>query len=114
MPTGTWLVGMAVATTAYLVSVGLAGREPFELVVQSTTFAVIITALGFALLPALTVARRGFSARFGMIVGVWGGLFGIAMGVGLAVVPGVLLFWVPAALITSAPLVVGAALEFRR
>jgi hypothetical protein len=108
-----WLVGIAAATPLYFVCLAVAGDDVTGIVASSVVFAAILVAISVSLLPGVLVASRGFAARFGTVVGVWGGLFGLAVGLGLTLFPGALWFWIPAGAIAAAPLVVGARAEAR-
>lgn len=108
-----WLVGMAAATPSYFVGLAVAGTDVTGIVASSVVFAAIVVALSVFLLPGALVASRGFAIRWGIAVGVWGGLFGLAVGLGLPLFPGVLWFWIPAGVLTAAPLAIGARAEAR-
>jgi hypothetical protein len=109
----TWLVGVAAATPLYFVGLAVAGEDVEGIVASSVVFAAIMVALSASLLPGTLVASRGFAARWGIAVGVWGGVFGLAVGLGLSLFPGALWFWIPAGAIAAAPLVIGARAEAR-
>jgi hypothetical protein len=108
-----WLVGVAAATPLYFVGLAIAGDDVAGIVAPSVVFAAILVAISVSMLPGVLVASRGFAARFGTVVGVWGGMFGLAVGLGLAMFPGALWFWVPAGVLAATPLVIGARAEVR-
>ncbi|PJJ71395.1 hypothetical protein CLV46_0941 [Diaminobutyricimonas aerilata] len=108
-----WLVGLAASTPVFFTAVGAASDDE-GIVASAIAFVIVVLGLTFALLPGRTVATRGFSTRFGLAVGVWGALFGLALGLGLTFVPGASVWlWMLAGLVTAVPLVVGAAAEAR-
>lgn len=107
----TWLGGMAAMTLAYLSVLGTVGTDRAVLLV-SLVFAVSV--------GAFTVACRGPALFAGNLDGpwrnyvvAWGALFALTMTGGMLQFradPG---FWLTAAAVTAAPLILGAANQAR-
>ena len=111
--TGAWLTGMAVATTSYLTSLGIAGNSDREVAVASLVFGAVVAVLSSTLLPGVRVTAAGFGRRWTASVLGWGALYAVALVVGLTFQRGELLFWSVAGVVTALPLVLGARAELR-
>lgn len=60
------------------------------------------------------VTGRGFVRLHWFVFGTWGGLWAAAATIGFRVFPGVVAFWLPAAVVVSLPFFVGALIAARR
>lgn len=110
----SWLVGWAVASFMYLTALGAIGyRDNRAVLVVSLAFGVCAVGLCVGLLPRAKVIRVGFGRRWTLAVAGWGVLYAVTMIVGLLVFRGELAFWLPMAVLSSVPLVLGARAEIR-
>ncbi len=107
-----WLSGMAVATVMYLAAMGLVGSDT-EVLVLSIPFAVCVAGLSVTLLPGSRVSSTGFARRWITALVSWGVLYAASLVIGLSFFRGVVAFWLPAAIVTALPLVLGARAEAR-
>jgi hypothetical protein len=108
-----WLAATAVASAFYLTGVGAAGRNWVWVAMLSGllgTAVVSVTALFFS--RDVTGARAQMR-RWWRAVLVWLLVLGAALGVGLPLFPGQLWFWLPIAVVSAVPLMVGIAFEVR-
>lgn len=100
----------ALASPVMVLTVGLGGR-----------WAVLPATLGWAAVMTVMVVwaqRQGVVGRgswrlHAIAWGAWGALWAVTVVVGSTLYPGVAAFWVPAALVVTAPLVVAAVLTGR-
>ncbi|MCU1418054.1 MAG: hypothetical protein JWP32_2228 [Schumannella sp.] len=84
-----------------------------NIVAVSVVYAAVLLAISVLLLPGALVASRGFAVRWGIAVGIWGGILGLAVGLGVPLFPGALWFWIPSGFLTAVPLVIAARAEAR-
>lgn len=106
----SWLAGTAVANLMYLTALGVVGTDTAVLVI-SAAFGVCLLGLSLALLPGVRVNKAGFSRRWIAAVVGWGVAYALTMGLGVVFFRGELAFWLPAAAISTLPLVLGARAE---
>ena len=107
-----WLTGMAAADVGYLAALGVADADPDVLVV-SLAFVASVAGLSLGLLPGARASSAGFSRRWVTAVAAWGALYAVALVVGLLAFRAEPAFWLPAAVVTALPLVLGARAEAR-
>ncbi|MCB7135931.1 hypothetical protein [Cellulosimicrobium marinum] len=101
----TYLTAWAAGSIALVLAIGLGG--PVGLLVGLSGWAALVT------VGVLWVRRQGFSdaaagRRIGTGAGLWSATYGAALAVGLLAFPDAVAYWVPAALVTAAPLLAAA------
>jgi MFS family permease len=100
--TATWFVVMAWAS-ATDVGVGI----------SAGVFGIVVAVVSLTTLPRARASRAGFARRFlGAMIG-WAMVFAATLTVGLLVARAQVAYWVIAAVVAAAPLVVGAVVERR-
>lgn len=108
-----WLAAMAVATTFYLTGVGVAGRDGLAIGILSGVLGTAIVSVTAMFLSTSVVASREQMRRWRRTVLAWLLVLAAALGVGLPLFAGQLWYWVPVAIASAVPLMIGIALESR-
>lgn len=108
-----WLAAIAVTSTFYLTGVGIAGDDWVAITALSALLGwSLIGVTGLFLSRSLVGSGRQVR-RWRRLVLIWMLVFGAALGVGLPLFSGQLWFWIPVAIASAVPLVIGIALESR-
>ncbi|GAA2027461.1 hypothetical protein GCM10009819_08630 [Agromyces tropicus] len=107
-----WLTGLAAASAMYLFALGWYARsEEGPILALSIAYAVTLGVLSVVHLRRMRAASLGFSRRFGLAVGAWGGVFAVSLTLGLLVFPGVPVYFAIAAIATAVPPLWGSLRE---
>jgi hypothetical protein len=107
-----WLTGLAAASAMYLFSLGWFERsDEAPILGLSLAFAAVLGALSVVHLRRLRASSLGFSRRFGLAVGGWGAVFGVALALGLVVFPASPVYFAIAAIATAIPPLWGSLRE---
>jgi hypothetical protein len=109
-----WLAAIAVASAFYLTGVGAAGQNWVWVAMLSGLLGTVIMSVTGLFFSTDVMGARAQMRRWWRVVLVWLLVFGAALGVGLPLFSGQLWFWLPIAVVSTVPLVVGIALEVRR
>ena len=108
-----WLATIAVASASYLTGAGLAGRDWLGFALLSGVFGTSIVGATGLFLSRAVLGSREQMRRWRRAVLIWMLVLGAALGVGLPLFSGQLWYWVPVAIASAVPLVIGIALELR-
>ncbi|MFE1765066.1 hypothetical protein ACWDBF_33765 [Streptomyces angustmyceticus] len=100
------------ASAVLVLSIGLLDR-PYGVTIGIGLWCVAIAGLS-VYAARQRVARRGFGRRHGIMIALWGLLYGVVLAPGTMWFPGNLAWWVPGALVVALPGLIGAYLEARR
>ncbi len=103
---------------AYLLAFGLGSLALVVLLGLGDRGVMVAAMVGWGVLVAVMavwasrqrVQLAGAGRRLTAAFAVWGVLYGLTLVIGLSLAPGAPAFWVPAALVVAAPLLVAAAL----
>ena len=115
------LIGRARWTRRYFSLFAVASLVMVPTIGMGGVRAVLPTLLGWAVVMVALIAwakRQGVIGRgswrlHGFTWGAWGVLWMVTVNVGVRLYPGVAAFWLPAALVVTAPLVVAAVVAGR-
>ena len=108
-----WLAATAVASTFYLTGVGIAGNDWVGVTALSAVLGISFWSVTALFLSRSLVGSREQMRRWRRTVLIWLLVFGAALGVGLPFFSGQLWFWIPVAIASAVPLMIGIALESR-
>ena len=111
-PSGFLLV-LGAASAGYFLAQPIAGSERGVLA-ATAVFVLAVVGAAVALLVGQRATRRGFSQRFGLVMGAWGAVFGVGLAIGITRSPYSWGFWVPLAVLVAVPCLVGAWRELPR
>ncbi|MCU1437541.1 MAG: hypothetical protein JWP66_628 [Naasia sp.] len=101
-----WLIGMAALMPVTFAGIGAARGEAGILAV-ALVMAAAVGVLSVALMRGRAVSV-GFRRRFLPALLAWGASFGVLLSVGLIMLRGELLYWIPAGIVVGLPLAVAA------
>lgn len=107
-----WLTGHAVAVFSYFAALATADQD-VAVLVSSLAYAAALATLSMTLLPGATVSKSGMGHRWLRALLWWGGIYAVCMVAGLSFFRAEPAFWLPAAVVTALPLVLGALRENR-
>ncbi len=108
-----WQAAMAVAGTFYLIGTGVAGRDWLGFAILSGVFGTSLVSVTGLFLSREVVGSREQMRRWRRAALAWLLAIGAALSVGLPLFPGQLGYWIPVAIASAVPLIVGIALELR-
>ncbi|MER7988210.1 hypothetical protein ABTY53_21885 [Streptomyces noursei] len=95
-----------------VLSIGLL-KAPYGVAIGSAFWVAAIAGLSIYA-ARQRVARQGYAARRGVLIGVWGVLYAAVLVPGLLVFQGVAAWWVAGAVAVALPGLIGGYLEARR
>jgi len=105
-----YLTGWAVASVGLVLTIGLGGRAGFF--VGMAVWAVVVAA-GTAWSSRQGATAAGTARRIFVGAASWAVVYGVALFAGMSLWPGLVAYWVPAALVSAAPLLLAAWLPTR-
>ena len=84
------------------------------MLVATAVYVLAVVGAAIALLIAQGSTRRGFTRRFGAVMGTWGAVFAVGLAVGTTRYPHDWGFWLAMAALVVVPCLVGAWRELPR
>ena len=108
-----WLAAAAATSAFYLTGVGAAGRNWIWVAMLSGLLGTVIMSVTALFFWSDVSGARPQMRRWWRVVVVWLLVLAVALGIGLPLFPGQLWFWLPIAVVSAVPLMVGIALEIR-
>lgn len=108
-----WLAAVAGASAFYLTGVGAAGTDWTWVAMLSGLLGTVIASVSALFFASDVSGARPQLRRWWRVVLVWLLVLGATLGVGLPLFPGQLAYWLPLAVVSAVPLMVGIALEIR-
>jgi hypothetical protein len=100
------------APFAMVLTLGLLGGRLGTVVSMAIWIPAIVALSVYA--ARQPVAHRGMAVTHGVMIGTWGALYGLVLGLGIAFFPGELTWWLPGAVLVAAPGFVAAYVTTRR